>query len=609
MTIVKKQLELKQILIYFGFFIGISACANDLPKPDYGLNQKLNFSAEEYKNVFKDYLIENSQILKSLNMQYYDTLINFYSARNFEPVFIKSFEEKTFIDSVLNLFERANEHGLSPNSYHITEFKNAFNEATLGSFTNAERYAHLSKAEILAADGILKYSSHLRYGLLNPKDILIDSYFMPITDSSKRNLIEPLEQTDILKYLYDIQPKSKKYKELQSVLKTFEALRGIDWKPIKVPAKKIVVGHSDSSVIHIAERLNKLGFLSSENLSLISHIKYDTLLADAVKKFQSANGLISDGVIAKGTIEKLNTSPGEYVKKIKVNLERFRWFDYSDTSRYILVNIPDFKLHMIDQGKEMFNITVCTGRKRSEYVFSQLKKYKETNRKPPKLEDWETPVLYSQLRHLILNPTWTVPFSIMREEIASKVRRDSTYLKRANFRVYKNGSQISPTEVKVNELTSGSIPYTIIQNPGAGNALGKIKFMFDNPFGVYLHDTPTRAPFKYENRAVSHGCVRVEQPLQLAEYILKDNSNWTLDYLKLEIGKKVEDKNIVEQFKQKRGELRKGSSYGQTTEAKLFNSIPIFIDYYTAWVDESGIVNFRNDVYRQDKIVTENLFK
>ncbi len=272
----------------------------------------------------------------------------------------------------------------------------------------------------------------------------------------------------------------------------------------------------------------------------------------------------------------------------------------------MLVNIPEYRLYVIENGKEVFDIKVCTGRKRYASFGKQYLFYKENKHWQNKPEDWETPVLYCQLSHLVLNPTWTVPFSIMREEIVSKIKRDSTYLETANFRVYKNGSRIDPLEVKLSDFAR-SIPYTIIQDPGAGNALGKIKFMFDNPFGIYFHDTPTRAPFKYSNRAVSHGCVRVEKPLQLAEYLLDNNSNWNIDFLKIEIGSRVNDNSIVEEFKQKRSELRKNASYGNTTEVKLNKKIPLFIDYYTAWVDENGIVNLRDDIYNQDKIVLKHL--
>ncbi|NWF90538.1 MAG: L,D-transpeptidase family protein [Ignavibacteriaceae bacterium] len=581
-------------------------CEQEKIKIDSGLNEKLMFNLNDYKNHLKAYLSsENSDS----TIFYLDTLKQFYSEHDFQPQFIKTFEEKEFIDSLLLILNNAGEHGLDPKFYHASDIRNEFQSSLAENVQKSERYNHLAKTELLTVDAILKYSMHMRFGALNPQKIFLDSYYLPIADSLKRDLFAPLNEKDILSFLKNIQPKNKKYQLLQAALKQFQNYSSKRWDKIQFAYKKYKLGDKDSTLSEIYERLLTLGFWKSAKVEEKSKIAYDSSFAVSVKNFQKANGLIDDGIINKATIEKLNTPLEEYINKIKVNLERFRWYDYSDTARYILVNIPDFRLYVIENKNELFNITVCTGRKRYANFAAQYLTYKRSKNWKHKPEDWETPILYSQISHLILNPTWTVPSSIMREEIASKLRRDSTYLKKANFRVYKNGSMIDPTEVKLADLNSGNIPYTIIQNPGAGNALGKIKFMFNNPFGVYLHDTPTRAPFKYVNRAVSHGCVRVEKPLQLAEYILKNNSKWTLDYLKIEIGLRVDDKNVISEFKQKRSELRKGASFGETTEVKLDNSIPLFIDYYTAWVDHSGVINFRDDVYRQDKIILESLAK
>lgn len=587
----------------------LSACQEKSPQQDSGLNEKLSFSSSEYQEQLRtSFSSEESTIINTSALHYADTLKYFYSERNYQPFFVKSFEEKSFIDSLLNILGKADEHGLNPERYHFTQIKEEYYNSTKDNLLNAERYRHLSNTEMLVSDAILKYSYQMRFGVLNPKEIFLDSYYLPIPDSSSRDLFQPLKQSSIIQYVNDIQPKNKKYKNLQAALKHFETFKNLEWQKIPAPVNKIKLGDRDSLLTQIAKRLTTLGFADNSKIKINNYTVYDSLFADVIKNFQRANGLIDDGVISKNTIDKLNTTPEEYINKIKVNLERFRWIDYSDTSRYILVNIPDFRLYLIENGKEVFDITVCAGRKRYANFEKQFQLYKQTKNWRNKPEDWETPTMFGEISHLILNPTWTVPISIMREEIAGKVRRDSTYLKRANFKVYKNGNRINPAEVNVKDFFNGSIPYTIIQDPGAGNALGKIKFMFDNPFGIYLHDTPTRAPFSYSNRAVSHGCVRVEKPLKLAEYILNNNSNWTIDYMKIEIGSKVDDKSTVEEFIQKRSELRKNSSYGQTTQVKLNNKIPLFVDYYTAWVDQNGVPNFREDVYRKDKIILENLF-
>jgi len=208
---------------------------------------------------------------------------------------------------------------------------------------------------------------------------------------------------------------------------------------------------------------------------------------------------------------------------------------------------------------------------------------------------------------MVLNPTWNVPASIMREEIAYKLKKDSTYLRDKNFKVYKDDVEIDPMTVELAELHSDRIPYRIIQDPGAGNALGKIKFMFNNPFGIYLHDTPNRPPFNKSNRAVSHGCVRVEKPLPLAEFLLRNHPKWNIDYLKIEIGQKVEDKKVLSEYYSKRESLRKYASFGKTTDVILSQKTPVYIDYYTTWVDDKGVVQFRADVYDRDKVLLNYL--
>ncbi len=409
-------------------------------------------------------------------------------------------------------------------------------------------------------------------------------------------------------YLKKIEPNSERYKKLQSALKHFGKYEDEEWVSIPVTDKKIEVGQKDSSLVLILEKLITLGFLDTTETHLNNFMFYDSLLAETIKKFQRVNGLDDDGIIGKNTIEKLNVTAAEYIRKIKINLERFRWIDYSDSSHYLLVNIPDFMLYIQENGKTLVKTKVCTGRKRPSNYEKKLQIYKKTKNWREKPEDWETPIMYGEISYLVLNPTWNVPQSIMREEIATKITEDSSYLESRNFKVYIDTLEISLEEFELNELYSDTIPYRIVQDPGVGNALGKIKFMFYNPFGIYLHDTPTRSPFNYSNRAVSHGCVRVEKPLQVAEYLLKDHPKWNIDYLKIEIGQRVDDKSKITEYKQKRKSLRRNSRDDKTTELVLSRKTPLYIDYFTAWVDENGITNFRDDVYGKDEVLREQLF-
>jgi len=577
---------LKKYIILFStiFLISFYACDNNTEKVEPGLNEQFKFNLAEYENVLRKNIIipDTLSIVFETCGKDLDSIKYFYSTQNFKPIFLKSFESQEFVDSLLDILGNAYQHGLNPERYHYSILKNEFYELLKPNLDKNKRYFYLANAELLIADAILKYSSHMRHGVVNPRKIYPDSYFIPLKDSLNKQLFEPFNQKDIIQYLYNIQPKSDKYKKLQTALQRFESLKNMEWITIPIPNKKIEISHSFDHLTLIAKRLNTLGFLDTAVVKINDLTFYDTLLVESIKSFQRANGFNGDGVIDKSTIERLNISPKDYVDKIKLTLERFRWLDYSDTAKYILVNIPDFKVYAIENYKEQFNIVICAGRK----------------------GEWETPILYGQISYMVLNPTWSVPRSIIQEEIVNGLRKDSLYLKKRNFKVYKSGERVSLDGLTAKDFSSSN-RYSLIQDPGAGNALGKIKFMFRNPFGVYLHDTPTRAPFKYVNRAVSHGCMRVEKPFQFAEYLLNNNSRWTTDYIKIETGQKLDDQNIVNEFYNKRTELRKNSSYGVTTEIKFDRYIPLFVDYYTVWVDENGIFNYRDDVYGKDKILME----
>jgi L,D-transpeptidase YcbB len=577
------------------------SCENETEKVSLSLNERKNFNPAEYKASFREFVMEmDSAAFPMFN--YADTLRQFYAGRNYEPLFIKSFEELDFIHSLLNILEHADEHGLNPARYNVEEIVNSFGKALNDSLN---KYNHLSKTEILAADAVINYAYHLRYGVVNPKKVFLNSYFLPVADSTSRKILEPLEQDDIFSYLESIQPRHEKYVKLQSALKVFNKYKDQVWTPFQLTTKKIEPGYRDSSLIIIADRLITLGILDTAVTRINDFSHYDSVFVNAVKKFQGMHGLNDDGVIGKTTAERLNTTPAEYINKIKLSLERFRWIDYSDKPEYILVNIPDFNLYVMKDGEEQFESRVCTGRKRSIYYESRYEAFKKSKNWWTRPEDWETPVMYGEISYMVLNPTWTVPENIIREEIVAGMRGDSLYLQKKNFKVFKNGEQIAAAHVEMEEFQKSKIPYTIVQGPGYANALGKIKFMFNNPFGIYLHDTPTRSAFSLDNRAVSHGCVRVEKPLALSEFLLAHQSKWNIDYLKVEVGSRVDNKEVISEYWQKRTELREGSSYGQTTDVKLEKKVPLYIDYYTAWVDKEGKINFRSDVYGKDAKLLE----
>lgn len=508
---------------------------------------------------------------------------SFYQNRNFASIFFGELKFYSELDSVLHFFAKANEHGLNPESYHYSELlkrKKFINDTTLSI---NERHKFLVETKILLCDGLLNYSSHLKKGIFSPKVLYPDFYFFPTNDFNTP--LEPLQQENILEYLKQIQPRSKRYKDLQVYLKKMESLKELKLSKLPFPKTKIKVNDRYDHLSEIIKRLSLFEILDTNSVKVYDNV-YDSNLVPYIKKFQRSFGLIDDGVIGKNTIEKLNLIPNQIIDLIKINLERIRWFNYEDTSRYVLVNIPDFNVYLIENGEKKLKMKVCVGMK----------------------GEWETPVLYSRIDHIVLNPTWNVPQTIIQEEIIQELKKDSLYLKKKRFRVFLGKKEIELSDKDFNKLSAKR--YTLIQDPGEMNALGKIKIIFDNPFGVYLHDTPYRAPFSYEKRTVSHGCIRLESPLKLVEEILKDNSEWNIDFVKIEIGYKVKNRHILDDYLKKRDSLINGNrTTNKSVKIKLNNQIPIFIDYLTAWVDDEGILNLRDDVYQKDKILFELFLK
>ncbi len=592
------------VLILFGY-----GCKPKQDKIEFDVKYK--FVSTEYQHFLQNRFnsLDSSFQIPSSNFEYFDTLKYFYAGRNFQPMFMKSYDDNYFIDSMLSVIRKSGEHGIEPNIYKYDLLKSEYKKLLDSGITdNSVRYIHLANIELLLSDAVLKYAYHLRYGVVNPKKIFPDSYFLPVADSTKREIFKPLYSENVLQYLKEIQPKSERYKKLQTALNTFENLENIEWKRIYPLDKKLKVDEKTVQLKPVIERIALLGFVDTSKIVQKAFDTYDSLIIKAIAKFQRANGLTDDGALGKATLEKLNISPKEYVEKIKLSLERFRWTSYTDSSRYILVNIPDFHLRIIENKKEKFKIKVCTGRKRPANYAARLKVYEKIKNWRNKPDDWETPQLYGKITYLILNPTWTVPTSIIREEIYRKSVANSNYLRKENFKVIYKGKELRLDEVDLKKFSPNSVPYIFVQDPGAGNALGRIKFMFSNKFDIYLHDTPTRAPFSAANRAVSHGCVRVEKPLLLADYVLQNNSKWDPDYVRIEIGLPAIDKTKISEFRLKRTELRRNFSFGKTTQVNLDQNIPLFIDYFTAWVSEEGIVNFRDDVYGKDEILKKYLF-
>lgn len=268
-----------------------------------------------------------------------------------------------------------------------------------------------------------------------------------------------------------------------------------------------------------------------------------------------------------------------------VNMERLRWKNKPTENKYVYVNIPDFHLDVIDSGKSILNMKVCVGEGRNKKYLNSLEKYNDTCKVDNPFPH-ETPLLSSVIHSVQVNPIWNIPKSIANKEIIVEAAKDPYYLSNKNINVYRNDRIVKdPETIDWSKVTKESMEYEFKQQPGEDNSLGKIKFLFENKSSVYLHDTPAKDAFNYTMRAISHGCVRLEKPLELAHTLFRDTIKYNL------IAKDMQEEDP------------------KSEDIALRPKIPVYITYVTCWPDKEGKLEFRRDVYGLDIVLYDHLKK
>jgi len=471
-------------------------------------------------------------------------LLNTYSSKNLKNFYLftgyKSvWQSKRDRNIILQQLISSEDEGLNPSNYNCPLLKKY--EKKYDFLVDKER----AKYDILFTHSFQKYLLHLTRGRMNP-GYLYKNWDLQENTININETIAQLLKSDSLEYkINQLKPNHVVYKSLKKALKILNSYPVDDFNPIAFE-NKIVLNDTTPSVIEIKKRLIYWKDLKTKDS--LSNI-YDSETNDAMRKFQIRHGLAADGVIGKGTIDALNFSKKQRKEQVLVNLERWKWFPKDMGNEYVIVNIPDYKLTLVKDQDTMRTHKVIVGR----------------DKRP-------TPVLSSRLSNVILNPTWTVPPTILKEDVIPSIARNRSYLSQTNIKVYdSNGNEVSASNWKL----SNAKGYRYVQSPGTFNSLGMVKFVFPNRFSVYLHDTNHRDFFGKQKRSLSSGCVRVENPLKLAEYLLQDEENWN-------------------------SEKMTNTLQGQKTKnVKIPNKVNIHILYWTAWCENNSLI-FRDDIYSLD---------
>lgn len=466
----------------------------------------------------------------------------------YQNVFFKAVWTQESARQLLTAISKAGDEGLNPEDYHYDMLTELMTNNRLTDFEKAE-------FDMLLTDAFMLYVSHLISGKVNPVSIDAE-WHVRKAEVDLNHIFTDLSTKNIEHIINGVLPKKPTYYSFKAALKKYRLLKTENWININ-SNKTIKPGDENENIPSIRKRLNILGDLKDS--SYLHKNLYDENLLSAVKNFQARHGINVDGEIGPKTLATMNVLIQRRIEQIEANLERWRWLPREFGNFYIIVNIANFELDVFKNKKQVQNYKVIVG-----------KPYRKT------------PVFSASMQYLVLNPTWTIPPGILTNDVLPGVRKDVNYLKTKKIEVTDNqGKTLDASTINWNDPIVKS--YTYRQPPGPENSLGAVKFMFPNSFSVYLHDTPSKALFQREERAFSSGCIRVSEPLKLAEYLLNDSVNYNFGKLK-----EIVKTNI-------------------TQTIKLKEKPDVFLLYWTAWTDSAGKVNFRQDIYNRDEVLIKAL--
>lgn len=367
-----------------------------------------------------------------------------------------------------------------------------------------------------------------------PKDL---GWFIP------RKKVDVVSQLDSLiknkgKDVERYEPVNRQYNLLKEyLLKYYGIEKAGGWpKIVDIGKKAYKSGDSAAAVVQIKQRL----FASGDFKGIDTSNKFTPELAEAVKNYQTRYGFTADGKVNNKLVTEMNKPVGDRIRQLLINMERIRWVPAELPADYLLINIPEYRLHVYEDGKHAWDMGVVVGTPAHNTV-----------------------IFSGDLKYVVFSPYWNVPPGIMKNEVLPGIKRNPNYL--AKHHMEWNGKAVR-------------------QKPGPWNSLGAVKFLFPNSYNIYLHDTPSRSLFDRDQRAFSHGCIRLHEPKRLAEYLLRNDPKWDS------------------------ASIDKAMKAGKEQYVTLKQTVPVYIGYFTAWVDLEGRLNFRDDVYGHDKKMAEHLF-
>lgn len=536
---------------------------HDLAEVDDSYEHALAEVDDSYEHALRESLdmgpakLLNLSVLGTGPAEIDETLLTLYRDNGFQPFWIENGRPGRHGEDIREVLRDAGKHGLDPSHYL---------SMNIDEFWDSTGTVDLARLDILLSLGMTRYVANQREGRVEPR-LLEPELFAAAGDVKvdwKTLFSSAVNSADMKEFLERQQPQFPQYRLLKEKLAEYQVIAAEGGWPV-VPVDQVLKsGMNDPGIALLRQRLISTGDLDEENLE---GAEFDSQLVEAVKHFQNRHNLAADGVVGKQTFAAMNVPVHERIQQLIINMERYRWLKHTDDERSVVVNIAGFELFAGRLGKIEISMPVIVG-----------KTYHKT------------PIFNGTIRYVDFNPYWNVPPSIARAEILPKLQEDPLYLKKNNMRIFRGWETGAPEldsadfnwiEVSKQQMNR----YFIRQEPGPDNALGTLKIMFPNQYDVYLHDTPSRNLFKQKQRALSHGCIRMARPAEMAAWVLGGADN----------GWSVERINEI-------------TAAGKRKVVSLKQPIPICILYRTVFMNpEDKLLHFYDDVYGRDKLLVQAL--
>ncbi|TNJ40689.1 murein L,D-transpeptidase [Phaeobacter sp. B1627] len=478
-----------------------------------------------------------------------DSVAAYYRENGYEPLWTAdTAEARSRRRALMQALDEASIHGLPDMSVRAANL--------IEQMRAARSTRDLGAVEVALSRALVEYATDLQTGLVDTPASVDEGIVRVKRKVDATEFLRGIETARPYAFLQGLVPSSPQYRALLREKLRLETLLAAGGWGTRVPVTKMEPGDSGSAVVSLRNRLVEMQYLAPTAART-----YDLTLEDAVRRFQAEHGLEVDGVAGEGTLKELNRPVTDRIKSVVVAMERERWLTPERGARHVLVNQTDFTAKIVDKGEVTFETRSVIGRNTHD-------------RRSPEFSD--------EMEHMVINPSWYVPRSIVTKEYLPKLKNNPnahSYIEITDNR----GRVVSRDSVDFTQFTARSFPFAMRQPPSRSNALGLVKFMFPNKYNIYLHDTPQKSLFGREVRAFSHGCIRLQDPFDFAYALL------------------------ALQTDDPKGYFHRILNSGKETKVELQTKVPVHIIYRTAFVSEDGRAEFRRDVYGRDAKIWEAL--